>query len=91
MSNREAFELLTLVERTIWRTEQAEQDAATTEYHKNLKAIEKALNKSCPELVKKWDDLQDLMQAVKSPDDTKGHERFRQAVDEFDKWIDANE
>lgn len=91
MNNREAFELLTLVQRTIWRTEQAEQDAPTTEYHKNLKALEKRLNESCPELVKKWDELQDLMHAVKTVDDVEGHARFKAAVDEFDKWLDANE
>lgn len=91
MNNQEAFELLTLVQRTIARTEEAEQDAANTEYHKNLKAIEKSLYESCPVLVKKWDDLQGLIRAVNGPDDAKGHERFRQAVVEFDEWIDANE
>lgn len=91
MNNQEAFELLTLVQRTIARTEEAEQDGATTEYHKNLKAIEKTLNESCPVLVKKWNDLQGLIREVNGPDDAKGHERFRQAVVEFDEWINANE
>lgn len=91
MNNREAFELLTLVQRTIWRTEQAEQDAGTTEYYKNLKALEKTIHESCPELVSKWRNLQNLMESITTVDDVKGHARFKAAVDEFDKWLDANE
>lgn len=91
MNNREAFDLLTLVQRTIVRTEQAEQDAGTTEYYKNLKAIEKTIHESCPELVDKWRNLNNLMESITTIDDVQGHARFKAAVDEFDKWIEANE
>lgn len=98
LNNKSAFEILTLVERTISRTKEAEQDSATIEFYKNLMEIEKSLHESCPELVKRWNDLQEIMHSVHSPryvdgdwiPDTEGIARFKKASEEFDKWLEAD-
>lgn len=99
VSNRDAFEVVTLIERTIAKVEQQEKDASTLDFYKRLTSIKKSLDESCPELVKRWDDLQEVMHSVhhaKHVDgdwicDSEGITRFRKACEEFDKWLDKDE
>lgn len=88
MTNRQAYDMLTLIERTIAKIEV--ENKADTYYHEEMKSIENAIHESCPELVDRWRDLQDLIKSAPARGD-ETHEVFTQAVDEFDKWIDANE
>lgn len=88
MTNRQAHEMLTLIERTIAMIEL--QIKGDTHYYEQIKSIESAIHESCPELVDKWRNLKALIKsAAEAGVDVEGS--FRQAVDEFNKWIDANE
>lgn len=88
MTNRQAYDMLTLIERTIAMIEV--QNYPDTYYYEQIKSIENAIHESCPEIVDRWRNLKALIKsAAEGGDET--HEVFTQAVDEFDKWIDANE
>ena len=88
MTNRQAYEMLTLIERTIARIEL--QNYPDTYYYEQIKSIESAIHESCPELVDRWRNLKAIIKSAAATGD-ETHEVFTQAVDEFDKWIDANE
>lgn len=88
MTNRQAYDMLTLIERTIARIKL--QSSADTYYYEEMKSIENAIHESCPELVDRWRDLQDLIKSASTGDDS-ARKSFPQACDNFDKWIDTNE
>lgn len=82
MTNSQAYDMLTLIERTILMIEA--ENKANTYYYDQIKSIESAIRESCPELVKKWDDLRDLIRS------TPGMGLVlpvKQACDNFDKWL----
>lgn len=88
MTNRQAYDMLTLIERTIAKIEV--ENKADTYYHEEMKSIENAIHESCPELVDRWHDLQDLIKSAAAGGD-KTHEVFTRACDNFDDWINRNE
>lgn len=88
MTNRQAYDMLTLIERTIAMIKM--QDHADTQYFEEIRSIENAIHESCPELVDRWRLLKETIKtAAAGGDET--HKVFRQAVDEFDEWINLNE
>ena len=88
MTNRQAYDMLTLIERTIARIEV--ENRADTYYFEEIKSIENAIHESCPVLVDKWRNLKALIKSAAAGGD-ETHEVFTRACDEFDKWINANE
>lgn len=88
MTNSQAYDMLTLIERTIARIKL--QNYPDTCYYEQIKSIEKAIHESCPELVDRWRNLKAIIKSAAAAGD-EAHGAFRQAVDEFNKWIDANE
>lgn len=92
MTNRQAYEMLTLVEHTIARLKT--ETSADTYYYDQIKGIETAIHESCPELVSRWTNPQALIKSVNAGDESfrrAGVESFKRASDEFDEWIDLNE
>lgn len=84
MTNRQAYDMLTLIERTIVKIEA--ENKADTCYYEQIKSIENAIHESCSELVDRWHYLQDLIKyGYEKP------EAFTRACDKFHEWIDANE
>lgn len=95
MTNRQAYDMLTLIERTIVKIEV--ENKADTYYYDQIKSIEKAIHESCPELVDRWRNLKALIksaaatgEAPRKPSE-EARKAFTQACDDFDKWINANE
>lgn len=88
MTNSQAYDMLTLIERTIARIEL--QNYPDTYYYEQIKSIESAIHESCPELVDKWRNLQALIKSAAATGD-ETHEAFTQACDKFHEWINANE
>lgn len=88
MTNRQAYDMLTLIERTIAKIEV--ENRADTYYYEEMKSIENAIHESCPELVDRWRALKALIQSAAATGD-ETHKVFTRACDNFDKWIDANE
>lgn len=87
MPNNQAYEMLTIIERITGRMET--ENKINTSYYNQVKSIENTIRESCPVLVKKWDDLQDLIKSVSTGQTT--HTQVKQACADFDKWLDANE
>lgn len=86
MTNKQAFDMLTLIERTIVKIEA--ENKADTYYYDEIKSIEGAIHESCPELVDRWRTLQAIMTSVQDDDVDRS---VQQACNEFDEWINLNE
>lgn len=86
MTNKQAFDMLTLIERTILKIKA--ENKTDTYYYDEIKSIENAIHESCPELVLKWHSLQDLIKTLTGDE---AHRTVQQACDEFDKWITTNQ
>ena len=88
MTNRQAYDMLTLIERTIAMIKM--QTHADTLYYEEIRSIENAIHESCPELVDRWRLLKETIKTTAAGGD-ESHKLFREAVDEFEKWINLNE
>lgn len=88
MTNSQAYDMLTLIERTIARIEL--QNYPDTYYYEQIKSIENAIHESCPELVDRWRNLKAVIKSAAATGD-ETHEVFTRACDEFHEWINANE